>query len=120
MPNELTIPAVQPTSPTGPRGHPPTPPVPTAPGPVQPYTNPSLRLDPGLGLVVIEFRNDAGAVTRSIPSKQQIEAYRTHEQTPPGPDGKTPAGKTPDATAPDGKAPDGKANDATAGREQPP
>jgi hypothetical protein len=90
MPNELTIPAVQPA--TLPNARAPTraPADPPAPAPVQAYINPSLRLDPGLGLVVIEFRNDAGAVTRSIPSKQQIDAYRTHEQTPPGPDGKPP------------------------------
>jgi hypothetical protein len=87
MPNDMTIPAVQPASSTS---NPPAPavtPVAATPAPVQSFTNPSLRLDAGLGLVVIEFHNDAGAVTRSIPSQQQLEAYRTHEQTPPGPDG---------------------------------
>ena len=88
MPNELTIGAVQPASATASRAHPSSPADPPAAAPVQPYTNPSLRLDPGLGLVVIEFRNDAGAVTRSIPNQQQIDAYRLHEQTPPSPDGK--------------------------------
>lgn len=89
MPNELTIPAVQPATATNPRAHPPAP-ADTPAHPVQTYTNPALRLDPALGLVVIEFRNNAGAVTRSIPSQQQIDAYRLHEQTPPSPDGKPP------------------------------
>ena len=83
MPNELTIGAVQPASATAPRAHPSPPADPPTPAPVQTYTNPSLRLDPGLGLVVIEFRNDAGAVTRSIPNQQQIDAYRLHEQAQP-------------------------------------
>jgi hypothetical protein len=38
--------------------------------------NPTLRLDPALGLVVIEFRNDSGAITTSIPSQRQLEAYQ--------------------------------------------
>ena len=89
MPNELTVPAVQMAPAPTVRAHPPAPAAQAA-SPVQPFTNPSLRLDSALGLVVIEFRNNAGAVTRSIPSQQQIDAYRTHEQTPPGPDGPPP------------------------------
>ncbi len=38
--------------------------------------NPVLQLDAALGLVVIEFRNAAGTVTSSIPSQQQLDAYR--------------------------------------------
>ncbi len=88
MPNELTIPAVQAASiqaavPVVSQ----QPSTASAPPPVQSFTNPSLRLDPGLGLVVIEFRNDSGTVTRSIPSQQQLEAYKLHEKTPPDPDG---------------------------------
>jgi hypothetical protein len=41
-------------------------------------------LDPALGLVVIQFRNDAGAVT-SIPSERQIEAYQRWQTTQFGP-----------------------------------
>lgn len=41
-----------------------------------PRANPSLVLDPTLGLVVIEFHNNAGAVVNSIPSARQLEAYR--------------------------------------------
>lgn len=89
MPNELTIPAVKPIATPGeiPGSgkadvpHPPTAP----PAPPLAHTNPSLRLDPALGLVVIEFRDDAGLVTHSIPSQRQIDAYRMHEQTPPNP-----------------------------------
>ena len=57
----------------------------------QPFNNPTLHLDPSLGLVVIEFRNDKGAVTSTIPSQRQIEAYRMHQQTLPGEDETTPA-----------------------------
>jgi hypothetical protein len=47
--------------------------------------NPSLELDPALGLVVIEFRNDAGAVTTSIPTEQQLLAYQRWAETHFGP-----------------------------------
>ncbi len=50
----------------------------------QPYMNPSLRLDAALGLVVIEFHDEAGKLTSSIPSQRQIDAYRRHEDTRPG------------------------------------
>ena len=85
MPNELTIPAVQPASVTGnpPAGT--TTPVPATPPPVQSFTNPSLRLDPALGLVVIEFRNDSGTVTHSFPSQKQLDAYKRTGEAPPGP-----------------------------------
>ncbi len=43
--------------------------------------NPSLRLDSQLGLVVIEFRNDSGMVTESIPTQRQLQAYRDSERT---------------------------------------
>ena len=61
-----------------------------------PIPNPSLQLEPALGLVVIEFRNDSGAVTTSIPSERQIAAYQRWQQTKfgPAPDGMhTPAPK---------------------------
>ena len=50
-----------------------------------PIPNPSLQLDPALGLVVIEFRNDSGAVTTSIPTEREIAAYQRWEQTKFGP-----------------------------------
>ena len=49
--------------------------------PALPFTNPDLRLDPALGLVVIEFHDDSGKLTNSIPSQRQIDAYRQHGQT---------------------------------------
>jgi hypothetical protein len=66
---------------------PPFHPEPTAnPSPV---TNPSLRLDPALGIVVLEFHNDAGAVTTSVPSQRQLQAYQKWDVTHFGP---TPVG----------------------------
>lgn len=41
-----------------------------------PIYNPTLRFDSRLGLVVIEFRNDTGGVTTSVPSQRQLEAYQ--------------------------------------------
>jgi len=38
--------------------------------------NPTLRLDPVLGLVVIEFHNSAGELTHTIPGQRQLDAYR--------------------------------------------
>jgi hypothetical protein len=38
--------------------------------------NPSQQLDAALGIVVLEFRNDTGTITSSIPSQQQLAAYR--------------------------------------------
>jgi hypothetical protein len=59
-----------------------------APNP-SPIANPSLRLDPALGIVVLEFRNDAGTVTTSIPSQRQLQAYQKWDATHFGP---TPSG----------------------------
>lgn len=39
--------------------------------------NPSLRLEPALGLVVMEFRNSAGEVAETIPTQRELEAYRS-------------------------------------------
>jgi hypothetical protein len=50
-----------------------------------PTPNPTLELDAALGLVVIQFHNDSGAVTSSIPSQQQIDAYRLWQETRIGP-----------------------------------
>lgn len=50
-----------------------------------PVPNPNLLLDPGLGVVVIEFRDQVGIVTNSIPSQRQIQAYRLWEETRVGP-----------------------------------
>jgi hypothetical protein len=47
--------------------------------------NPTLRLDAGLAMVVIEFRDESGAVRSSIPSQQQLDAYRAWERSKTGP-----------------------------------
>ena len=39
--------------------------------------NPTLRLDSGLGMVVIEFRGTSGEVVASLPTPREIAAYRT-------------------------------------------
>ena len=53
----------------------------TVPTPISQRANPSLRLDPALGLVVIEFRNEAGKVTESFPDTRQLDAYRAAQRT---------------------------------------
>jgi hypothetical protein len=50
-----------------------------------PITNPTLRLDAALGLVVIEFRNQGGGITTSIPSQRQLQAYQRWQTTRLGP-----------------------------------
>jgi hypothetical protein len=41
-----------------------------------PPPNPSLRLEPILGVVVMEFRNGSDRVQRSVPSEPELQAYR--------------------------------------------
>jgi hypothetical protein len=74
-----------------------------APG--QQFPNPRLRLDPGLGMVVIEFRDDGGEVTNSIPSQRQLDAYRMHQEAPGTAQPDTPT--RPQATPPPENAPRG-------------
>lgn len=85
MPNDVSIGGITPNPPAGgtePLGG-------AAPGaapattraPAPPGANPTLRFDPVLGLVVIEFHNAAGAVTSSVPSQRQIDAYRRWQET---------------------------------------
>ncbi len=38
--------------------------------------NPRLRLDPALGIVVMEFLDSGGKLARSAPSEAQLQAYR--------------------------------------------
>jgi len=45
-----------------------------APGPFIP--NPSLHIDPGLGIVIIEFHDTAGKVSSTIPTERLLDAYR--------------------------------------------
>ncbi len=88
MPNELSIQGVSPLNTTGdtttePKGEAFVPPAAAAAVSSPLYVNPALRLDPTLGLVVIEFRDPSGSVTSSIPSQRQLQAYRLHQQPMP-------------------------------------
>lgn len=90
MPSDLSVRAVSPIAgpsenPTEPKPEAFIPPATASPpqtGP--PILNPTLRLDPALGLVVIEFRDESGNVTASIPSQRQIDAYRMWSDPLPG------------------------------------
>lgn len=59
-----------------------TPPVGAALAAVVPQI-PSIALDAEKGVVVIDFRNDAGTVVNSIPTAQQLAAYAVSQ--PPVP-----------------------------------
>jgi hypothetical protein len=45
--------------------------------PSVPLVNPRMRIEPSLNLVVLEFRDAEGTLARSIPSPQEIDAYRS-------------------------------------------
>ncbi|MGH7119247.1 MAG: hypothetical protein ACREFP_09725 [Acetobacteraceae bacterium] len=82
MPNDLTIrptlpPAVQPAPLDTKLPAVPPPPVGAALAAVVPQI-PSIALDAEKGVVVIDFRNDAGAIINSIPTAQQLAAYAAH------------------------------------------
>ena len=91
MPNDLTIPAVAANSSgnnTAVKAKAATVESATVvdPAPAPPLTtNPVIRLDKSLGLVVIEFRNASGAITTSIPSQRQLQAYQRWDDTRLGP-----------------------------------
>lgn len=87
MPSDLTVSRIPAASPAGGETRPPPPPPrdPTATPAGTAMPNPSLRLDPALSMVVIEFRDDSGAVRSSIPSQQQLDAYRAWERSNTGP-----------------------------------
>lgn len=53
--------------------------APPAAPPIGP--NPRLRLDPALGVVVMEFLDSAGKVARSTPTEAQLRAYRQAQIT---------------------------------------
>jgi len=69
--------------------------------------NPSLRIENGLGLVVMEFYDEAGAVTSSIPTARQLDAYRYS-------DGRSTAATTPAAGKASGGAATSEAGQAAA------
>ncbi len=59
-------------------------PAPAVAKPAPLFANPSYQLDPTVGLMVVEFHDKTGAVSNSIPSVRQLQAYRLHQATPPG------------------------------------
>jgi hypothetical protein len=94
MPNDITVQPAATVRPTGDSlGEMKS--SPTARAPPQPMAaplptpNPTLRLDPALGMVVIEFHDTTGALTTSIPSQRQLAAYQKWSVTHVGP---TPSG----------------------------
>ena len=46
------------------------------------WPNPSLQIDPVLGIVVMEFRDRAGSVAATLPTERQLEAYRDAASRP--------------------------------------
>ena len=46
--------------------------------------NPSMHLDPQLGVVVLQFRNTSGVVTNTLPTQAQLDAYRAFGVPHPG------------------------------------
>ena len=38
--------------------------------------NPSMHIDPQLGVVVLQFRSSSGLVTNTLPTQSQLDAYR--------------------------------------------
>jgi hypothetical protein len=51
-------------------------PSPAEPQPTPPAPNPSLRIEPALGVVVVEMRDPTGEVVRSVPTQRELQAYR--------------------------------------------
>jgi hypothetical protein len=92
MPSDLSVKAVGPVlgaseNPAEPKPEKFTPPAQAPPTPPAVLVaNPSLRFDPVSGLVVIEFHDQAGDVTTSIPTLRQLEAYRIWGEPVPSED----------------------------------
>ena len=88
MPNERSVSAVAAVggaseNPAEPKAEPFTPPSHAPPvRRASPIPNPQMRLDPALGLVVIEFRDTSGAVTTSIPSQRQLRLSDVGTESP--------------------------------------
>ena len=83
---------VPPLAPEAPRTAPPAAPAAGGDGKPAPHTgagataafaapDPALRMDPELGLVVLEFRSAGGEVAATIPTSRELEAYRRAART---------------------------------------
>jgi hypothetical protein len=72
-------------APTAPAIRPPQDAAPSAAPPRQapPPLSPALRVDAALNLLVVEIRDREGEVVHSIPSPQQLDAYRSGAEEPP-------------------------------------
>jgi hypothetical protein len=46
------------------------------------WPNPSLRLDPALGIVVMEFRDSTGGIAATLPTERELAAYRAAASRP--------------------------------------
>jgi hypothetical protein len=44
------------------------------------HPNPSLRIDPALGIVVMEFRDRSGAVAATLPTQRELDAYHAAQR----------------------------------------
>jgi hypothetical protein len=62
--------------------------------------NPLMRIDPALGIVVLEFRDRAGDISDSIPTQRELKAYHDAAQ----------AGVTPEAPQSRESTPEGSAD----------
>jgi len=97
MPGDLTIRPLSPLPPAQPAPSKapvvPTPPVGAALAAVVPQV-PSIALNAEKGVVVIDFRNEAGTIVNSIPTARQLAAYAASQ--PPTP--VTPAPASGEAT----------------------
>jgi hypothetical protein len=96
MPGDLAVPSVPLSRPSGSAANPdgargahqvePVAGPATTAGAAALYTNPVSRLDPALGIVVLDFYNEQGVETSSIPTQKQLESYRLHgDPAPPDP-----------------------------------
>jgi hypothetical protein len=61
--------------------------------------NPALRLDPVLGLVVLQFRDDQGEVVATLPTERELAAYRTAGKRAASPAAPQPTAATAPAAA---------------------
>lgn len=72
--------------------------LPAVPAPAA-TPSPSLRIDPALGIVVMEFRDGSGQVAATLPTERELAAYRNAArsgQAPgPSPDSESTPGPTP-------------------------
>ncbi len=93
----MTIAPLQPiqqiAGPARPDGEPATGAVPSAPSmpaqPAAPILNPDPVINASLGIVVLQYFSNEGAVTQTFPSRRQLDQYQIYglkDQKLPGPD----------------------------------